>query len=162
MKLKGVRKIHPLKIGDARLTMNSWVLKNLVYIQYEMPEHILAALTDIQPNLFKDAELLSKRLETAVPDKTILLEDTEIYTLYLAYDFLGRLLASSYRDQVMIAFRDDGAQTYTPEFLERLLRYALVNIAPMLEETDTYARRFKCLKDLPEIKRKLRKMPVLE
>ena len=145
-----------------RLLLNQWVIANLIYMQFELPEKALAVLLDISPNLFEDAVQLADKLRDAQPDKTIKLNDTAIYTLYLGYDLLGCLLASSYRDKVLNAFREDGVETISAATKEKLYRHALINIAPVMKDSDTYARQQRCLKQLPDIKRKLKAMPVFD
>ncbi len=162
MKVKAIRKLHPMKFEEGRLLMNRWVVKTLDLLQFEMPGDVLAVLLDINPNLFQDADSLAERLLTLEANKTIKLNDTDIYTMYLGYDMLGRMLSSSYREKVLNAFNDEGKETLTAEVREKLYRFAKVNIAPIIDDTETYARQFNCLKLLPEIKRKLKRMPLFD
>ena len=46
--------------------------------------------------------------------------------------------------------------------MEKYYRLALVNVDPMLKRIATYARQEKCLKELPEIRRMLKRLPVLD
>ncbi len=162
MKMTAVRKLHPMTFQELRLLLNQWVVANLDYMQFELPDKAMEVLLDISPTLFQDASLLLTKLKGAKPDKVINLNDTEFYTLYLGYDLLGRLLSSSYRDQVMTAFSDDEEVPLISRAKEKMYRLALVNIGPMLKDSDAYARQHKCLKELPVIKRKLKGMPVFD
>ncbi len=162
MKIKTVRKLHPMTFEDLRLSANRWIVANLKYTSYELPEDFMAALLNIRPTLLADASALSEKLDIVEPDKTVLLNDGEIYTLYIAYDLYGRLLASSWRDQVLRGFREEDENPLPASTIEKLYRFAVVNIDPMLKDTQTYARQEKCLKQLPEIRRMLKRLPVLD
>lgn len=161
MKVKAVKKLHPTTFTNLNLSLNQWILVNLFYLKHELPDDYRSALLDISPSLFTDASLLNQRLETVQPDKAAMLNDAEMYTLYIAYDILGRLLASSWRDRVVNGFREE-AEKLPATKVEKLYRYALATIGPTLKETEKYARREKCLKQLPEIKRNLRQLPDLD
>ena len=162
MKIKTVRTLHPMVFGEFDIKTISWVLSTLNYSRFELPEYYTAALLNIRPHLIEDGSLLLKKITVAEPEKNIMLNDAEMYALYMAYNLFGRLLASSWRDEVMHAFRKDRENLPPPAMMEKYYRLALVNVDPMLKRIATYARQEKCLKELPEIRRMLKRLPVLD
>ena len=155
-----MRKTHLLTPVDLRVKLNQFTLALLAYLEHEFSDELNQLILSLFPDLYKDASALQKRFGDYNPEKGIKMKDNEVYTLYIAYDILGRLFASNYREDVLKGFREHDPMN--PETKEKLYQVALLNIAPQLQQTESYAAQTKSLKELPEVKKKLLKMPVFE
>ncbi len=140
-----------------RMQMNKLALALTRDLKGEMPEATTQAILALFPNLFQDAGALLERLVRIAPTDGIEMTDGEIYTLYIAYDMMGRILTSRYKDFAMAPFEADEPMSEAEKtFVYKTL---VMSIKTVFEDIEAYAEDCDCLEELPDIKRRILLLP---
>lgn len=143
-----------------RMQINKLALALTRDIMAELPEATRQTILALFPNLPQDAHAFLERLVRIAPTDGIEMSDAEMYTLYIAYDMMGRVLTSSYKDFAMAPFEADGPMT-EPE-RNYIYKTLVMSIETVFEDMEVYAADCECLPELPAIKQKLQLIPVFD
>lgn len=149
---------HTMQPNDFMVTLNAWMLKLVRMMEYEFSKPVNEAVLAAFPSLYQDAKALHERFDDHDYKKEIDLTDKEMYTLYIGYDFLGRLLVSDFREAIMHSFKGDEMGNGEEE--HPIFRATIKYLSPILKNVETYAKETKSLPALPEVKRKLAQLPM--
>lgn len=140
-----------------RMQINKLALALTRDIMGELPEATTQAILALFPNLPQDAHALLVRLLSIPPTDGIEMSDAEIYTLYIAYDVMGKILTSDYKDFAMTPFEADGPMS--EEEKNYIYKTLVMSIETVFEDTESYAADCDCLEELPDIKRRIMLLP---
>lgn len=140
-----------------RMQMNKLALALTRDLKAILPEATTQAILALFPNLFQDAGALLERLARVAPTDGFEMSDGEIYTLYLAYDMMGKILTSSYKDFVRAIMEADGPMS-EPEWAF-VYKTLVMCIETVFRDTEEYAADCDCLEELPDIKRRILLLP---
>jgi len=148
---------HTMQPNDFMVTLNTWTLELVMMMEFEFSRPVNEAVLASFPGLYQDAKALHDRFDDYDPQKGIQLTDKEIYTFYIGYDFVGRLLVSDFREAIMRSFKagQEGDDGETDAFFRATIKH----ISPMLRDMESYAKETKSLPALAEVKRKLANLP---
>lgn len=151
---------HTMQPNDFMVSLNTWMLKLVRMMEYEFSPSVNQAVLAAFPGLYEDAKALHDRFDDYDPKKGIKLNDQEMYTFYIGFDFLGRLLVSDYREAIMFSFQENA--TGDGKEADALFRAMVKRLSPMLKDMESYSEETNSLPELPEVKRKLASLPMFE
>lgn len=150
---------HPFYLEELSWHHMGMVLKMISYVQFEYPPDYQAAVKELFPGFFSQADSLSEWYDTLEARSMTALSDDQLYTLYISYDLMGRFSLSEMYGPLMEDLRQSAGQ---PEEAGRLVyRFSLSNIWPFLQAVELYALQTNSLPGLPSVKARLQRLPEL-
>jgi|GEM_PF-3407902 len=154
-------KIHKIRPEELTINLARMSLAGVHQIERELPTHVSESINSQFPNLFDDAFALLHRFDGYEQKTGIELSDEEIYTLYITLDIMGRIFTSGFRT-VFFGHIVPAAELSDPASQQFIVDAALPNIDNFFKLTNSYAAQTNSLERLPEIKRRLRLLPMFD